>query len=65
MRRVGLGDVDDAVDVEGDLLTGGAPVLVAEAVDVLAVLPGGEGEVAVGDGFFIRLFLAEGGGHLD
>ena len=32
LGRVGLGDVDDAVDVEGDLLAVGAPMLVAEAV---------------------------------
>jgi hypothetical protein len=37
-----LGDVDDAVDVERNLLRVGAPVLVVEAVRVLPVLLGVE-----------------------
>lgn len=54
---VGLVDIDDAVDVEGDLLGVGAPVLVAEAVAELAVLTGGEGVVAGRDGLFVELVL--------
>lgn len=39
---VGLGHVHDAVHVEGDVLAGRRPVLVAEAVEVFAVVVGGE-----------------------
>lgn len=45
LGRVGLGDVDDAVDVERDFFAVGAPVLVAEAVGVLAVVLGFKGEI--------------------
>lgn len=34
---IGFADVDDAVDVEGNLLAVGAPMLVAKAVRVLSV----------------------------
>lgn len=64
LRRLGLGDVDDPVDVEGDLLAGRAPVLVAEAVGVFAVVPGLEGVVAVGGGLLVDLVLAVGVGDL-
>ena len=55
---VGLADVDNAVNVERDLLAGGAPVLVSEAVAVLAVVLGREGVFARGDRLFIVLVLA-------
>ena len=55
-----LADVDDAVDVEGDLLAVGTPVLVAKAVGVFAVHLGVEAVVAVGDGLFVDLVLANG-----
>ena len=48
LRRLGLGHVDDAVDVEGDVLRGGRPLLVAEAVDEFAVQRGVEAVVARG-----------------
>ena len=48
------------MDVEGDLLAVGAPVLVAETVHVLAVVLGVEGVVAVGHGLLHGLVLAEG-----
>lgn len=48
------------MDVEGDLLGVGAPVLVAEAVAKLAVLLGGEGVVASRDGLFVELVLVHG-----
>ncbi len=50
--------------VERHLLAAGAPVLVAKAVDVLAVVLGREGEVARGDGLLERLVLAPGVGYL-
>ena len=59
LGRVGLGNVNNAVDVEGHLLGGGAPVLVTEAVEVLAVVFGLEGEVAVGDGFLVDFELTD------
>jgi hypothetical protein len=59
-----LADIDDAVDVERDLLGVGAPVLVAEAVGVFAVVLGSEGVVAVGDGLLVGLVLAVGVGDL-
>lgn len=57
---VSLANVDNAVDVEGDLLAVGAPVLVSEAVSVLAVVLRVEGEVAVGDTLVKGLVLALG-----
>ena len=48
--RFTLGDVNDAVHVEGHLLGRGRPVLVAEAVRVSPVVLGVEGMIAVGDG---------------
>jgi hypothetical protein len=59
-RDVGLAHVDNAVDVEGDLLAVGAPVLVAEAVHELAVVLGREGVVAVRDGSGLELVAAVG-----
>lgn len=56
--RVRLGDVDDTVDIEGHLLARGAPVVVAEAVEVLAVVLRVEGVVAVGGGLLIDLVRA-------
>lgn len=61
---VRLGNVDDAVDVERHLLGRRAPVLVAEAVDVLAVVLGLEREVAVGYRLFENLVLPVGVGDL-
>jgi hypothetical protein len=63
LRRLGLGHVDDAVDVERNLLGVCAPVLVVEAVDVLAVLGGVERVVAGGNAAFVDLEAA--GGSLD
>lgn len=57
-------DVDYAVDVERDLLAVGAPVLVAEAVGVFAVMEGGIGVVAVGDGALVDFVLAARVGDL-
>ena len=37
LRRLALGDVDDAVYIEANLFRAAAPVIVAETVDVLAV----------------------------
>jgi hypothetical protein len=42
LREFRFGDVDDSVDVEGDLLGVRGPALVAEAVDVFAVGVRGE-----------------------
>jgi len=52
------------VHVEGDFLGRSAPVLVAEAVDVLAVVLGVEREVAVGDGLVVDFVLADWVGDL-
>lgn len=57
-------DVDYAVNVERDLLAVGAPVLVAEAVGVFAVMEGGIGVVAVGDGALVDFVLAARVGDL-
>ena len=46
------------MDVEGDLLGVGAPVLIAEAVDVLSVGLRIKGEVPIGDRLLVRLVLA-------
>lgn len=48
------------MDVEGDLLGVGAPVLVAEAVAELAILPGREGVVARRDRLLVELVLVRG-----
>lgn len=53
-------DIYDAVDVEGDLLGVGDPVLVAEAVGVFAVVDGREGVIAVGNCPLVDLVLAYG-----
>jgi hypothetical protein len=45
--------------VERDLLARGAPVLIAEAVDIFAVMLGLEGEIAVGDRFLVGLKLSD------
>ena len=60
-----LGDVDNSVDIEGDLLAVGAPVLVAEAVHVFAILLGIEGVVAIGNALLEGLVLAIGSRDLD
>lgn len=57
-RQFRLGDIDDAVDIERDLLGVGAPVLVAEAVGVFAIAMGGKGVVAVGHASFLYLVIA-------
>ena len=49
LRQVAFSNVYYAVDVEGDLLRVGAPVLVAEAVYVFSVVLRIEGEVAIGN----------------
>lgn len=63
LGRLALGDVDDAVDIEADLLGVGGPVFVAEAVGEAAVHVGGEGVVARADGAFVDLVGT--GGVLD
>lgn len=55
-----LGDVDYAMDVERNLLSVGAPVLIAEAVKEFAVLLGIERVVAVGYILLEGLVLAVG-----
>jgi hypothetical protein len=60
-----LGDVDNTVHVEGYLLAVRAPVLVAEAVDVLAVVLRVEGVVAVRYVLLEGLILARGIRDLD
>jgi len=62
--RFGFGDVDDAVDVEGDFFGGGGPVLVGEAIGVFAVEGRGEGVVAGGDGGFVEVVFVVGVGDL-
>lgn len=49
LRRLALGNVDDAVHVEADLFRVRGPVLVAEAVRVLPILRGVERMVARAD----------------
>jgi hypothetical protein len=63
LRCLGLGHVDDAVNVERNLLGVCAPVLVVEAIDVLAVLGSVERVVARGNAAFVDLEAA--GGSLD
>lgn len=60
LRRLALGDVDDAVDIEADLLGVGGPVLVAEAIGKCAVAGGVEGVVAGADGGLVDLVRAAG-----
>lgn len=55
--HVGLADVDNAVDVEGNLLCVGAPVLVTEAVEIFPIMLSSEGVVAVGNTLLIGLVL--------
>lgn len=50
-----LWDVDNAVNVEGDLLGVCGPFLVAEAVCVLSVVLGDEGVVACRNGSLVGL----------
>lgn len=57
--RVRLRDVDNAVDIEGDLLAGRTPVLIPEAVEIFAVVLCVEGVVAVGGGLLVDLVLAD------
>lgn len=42
----------------------GAPVLVAEAIDVLSVKLGNEGVVAVGDALLVHFVTPSGSGYL-
>lgn len=65
LRRVRLGHVDDTVHIERHLLAGGAPALVAEAVDIFAVGLGFERVVAVGHSLLVHLILARRGGDLE
>lgn len=57
---LGLADVDDTVDIEGDFLAVGAPVLVAKAVGVFAVVLGVEAVVAAGYRLLVDFVLANG-----
>lgn len=59
-RHVILRHVDDAVHVEGDVFCVGGPGAVVEAVGVFAVLGGGEGVVAGGNGAFVDGVAAVG-----
>ena len=52
------------MDVEGNLLGVGAPMLVAEAVQVPAVLLGREGVIAAGNGSGLELVLQIGTNNL-
>lgn len=63
LGSLALGNVDDAVDVEADLLCVCRPVFVAEAVQVAAVHSGGEAVVAAADGALVDLVCV--GGVLD
>jgi hypothetical protein len=60
LRHLGLRHVDNAVDVERDLLRIRGPALVTEAVVVLAVGVCGERVVFVGDGLLIVLAVPQG-----
>jgi hypothetical protein len=55
LRSLALGDVDDAVDVEADLLCVGRPVFVAEAVEVASIHVGGKAMIAAADGALVDL----------
>lgn len=55
-----FGDVDNSVDVEGDLLGVRGPTLVAEAVVVFAVRLCGEGVVVGGNGLLEVLAVSQG-----
>jgi hypothetical protein len=59
-----LAHVDNSMDVEGNLLGVGAPMLVTEAVDVFAIMLGSEGVVTVGDTLLVRLVLTRRIGDL-
>lgn len=59
-RNIILADVDNSVDVEGNLLGVGAPALVSKAICVLSVALGGERVVAIGNCLFVGLVLALG-----
>lgn len=56
--RFRFGDIDNSVDVEGDLLGVGNPVLVSEAVGVFAVVVSREGVIAVGNCPLVDLVFA-------
>jgi hypothetical protein len=60
LREFRFGDVDDSVDVEGDLLGVRGPALIAEAVDVFAVGVCGERVVFRGDGLLVVLAVLGG-----
>ena len=55
-----FGNVDDAVDIEGNLFCGGGPVFVGEAVNIFAVGVSVEGVVARGDGALMDEVVASG-----
>lgn len=58
--HVALIDVNHTVNVERNLLAVGTPVLVAEAVRVLAILLGCEGVVAGRHGLVVELITVRG-----
>lgn len=60
LRHLGLRNVDNAVNVERDLLRVRGPALVAEAVVVLAVGVCGERVVFVGDSLLVVLAVPQG-----
>ena len=64
LRRLVLGDVDYAVDVERDFLGVCAPVLVVEAVRVLSVFGRVERVVTVGYAALVDLVAARGSFNL-
>lgn len=53
--RLGLGNIDDTVDIEGDLLRVRSPVFVAEAVGIPAVRSGSEGVITGGRAALVDL----------
>lgn len=62
--RLRLGNVDDAVHVEADLLRIRAPMLVIEAVSVLSIFGRGEGVVAGRHAALVNLVGARWGLNL-
>jgi hypothetical protein len=59
-----LAHVDDSVDVEGDLLGVGTPVLISEAVYVFAIMLSRERIIAVRDTLLVCLVLTSRVGDL-
>lgn len=60
LRQFGFRDVDNSMDVEGDLLRVGCPAFITEAVEELAVRVSGKGVVVGGEGLFEVLTVSQG-----